>query len=104
MATRLIELSDGTLVEAQVSSDEAEPISGGFAKRVDGTFERIKPLLLKTCKPIAEAWRELSEDLSIEQAEVEIGLGFEGEGNIYVTKATASANLTVTLTIKPKAN
>lgn len=102
MATRLIRLEDGTLIEAQVPDDEAEQISGGLAKRVDATFEKIKPLLLKTCKPIAETWKELNQEVNIEQAEVEIGLSFEGEGNLYVTKSKASANLTVKLVLKPK--
>lgn len=103
MATRLIRLEDGTLVEAQVPADQAEQISGGLAKRVDTTFEKIKPLLLKTCKPIAESWQELNRDVTIEQAEVEIGLAFEAEGNLYVTKSTAAANLVVKLVLKPKA-
>lgn len=101
MSTRLIELEDGTLVEVQVPEGQAEQISGGFAKRVDATFDQIKPLILKTCKPIAETWQALNQDVQIEQAEVEIGLSFEGEGNLYVTRSTASANLTIRLTLKP---
>ena len=98
MATKLIELEDGTLVEAEVPDNQAQQISGGMADRVATTFEKVKPLLIKTCKPIAEAWTELSQDMEIEQAEVELGLSFEGEGNIYITKSKAGANLTVKLT------
>lgn len=103
MATQLIRLEDGTLVEAQVPDDQAQQISGGFAKKVDASFERIKPLLLKACKPIAEAWKELNQDMDIDSAEVELGIGFEGEGNLYITKAKTEANLTVKLVLKPKA-
>ncbi|NEQ99211.1 MAG: hypothetical protein F6K30_21250 [Cyanothece sp. SIO2G6] len=103
MATKLIELEDGTLVEAEVPDNQAQQISGGLADRVSTTFAKIKPLLIRTCKPIAEAWDELNQDMDIEQAEVEIGLSFEGEGNIYITKSKAGANLTVKLTLKPKA-
>ena len=102
MATKLIRLEDDILVEAEVSDDQAEQISGGLAKRVDATFEKIKPLLLKTCQPITAAWKELNQEVCIEKAEIELGFGFEGEGNLYITKSKASANLTVKLTIKSK--
>lgn len=102
MGTKLIQLDDGTLVEVQVPDDQAEQISGGFAERVDATFDKVKPLLIKACKPIAETWKELNQDVNIEQAEVEIGLGFEGEGNLYITRSVMSANLKVKLTLKPQ--
>ena len=102
VANKLIELEDGTLVEVEVPEDQAKQISGGFADRVSNTFDRIRPVLVKTCRPIAEAWQEINQDMEIEQAEVEIGLSFEGEGNLYVTKSKAGANLTVKLVLKPK--
>ena len=101
MPTKLIEL-DGALVEVEVSPDEARQISGGLADKVSGTFDKIKPMLVKACRPIVAAWQEINQDMDIEQAEIELGLGFEGEGNVYVTKAKANANLTVKLTLKPK--
>ena len=101
MPTKLIEL-DGVFVEVEVSPDQARQISGGLADKVSGTFEKIQPLLVKSCRPIVAAWKEINQDMNVEQAEVELGLGFEGEGNIYVTKAKANANLTIKLTLKPK--
>ena len=101
MSTRLIELEDGTLVEVQVPDEQVEQISGGFAKRVDATFAQSKPLIIKTCKPIAESWQILNQDVQVQKAEVEIGLSFEGEGNLYVTRSTASANLKIRLTLAP---
>ena len=102
MATKLIELQDGTLVEIEIPGDQAQQISGGFADRVEATFEKIKPLLLKTCKPIAATWKELNQEMTIDQAEIQLGLSFEAEGNLYITKSTAGANLTIKLVIKPK--
>jgi len=102
MATKLIQLDDGTLVEIQARADEVQQISGGFAERVESTFDKIRPLLVNTCRPITAAWKELSQEMHIEQAEVELGLSFEGEGNIYVTKAKTGANLVVKLTLRPK--
>lgn len=102
MGNKLIELEDGILVEVEVPSDGVQPISGGFAEKVDATFDKIRPLLVKTCRPIVAAWKELNQDTNIEQAEVEIGLSFEAEGNLYVTKSKAGANLKVKLVLKPK--
>jgi hypothetical protein len=101
MPTKLIRLEDGTLVEVEVPDDQAQPISGGFAERVDRSVDIIRPTLVKICRPIIESWAELSEGTQIDHAEVELGLSFEGEGNLYVTKAKASANLTVKLVLKP---
>ena len=103
MASKLIELEDGTLVEVEIPEGQAQQISGGFADRVSATFDKIQPLLVRICSPISAAWREINQEMDIEQAEVELGLSFEGEGNLYVTKSKAGANLTVKLVLKPKA-
>ena len=103
MTTKLIQLDDDTLIEVEAPEGQVEEISGGFAERIeDATFEKIKPLLVKACKPISEAWQEINQDLEIEQVEVELGLSFEAEGNLYVTKSKAGSNLVVKLVLKPK--
>lgn len=102
MATKLIELEDGILVEVEVPEDQAQQISSRFADKVSTTFEKLKPILIKTCRPVAAAWKELNQDMQIEQAEIEIGFCFEAEGNIYVTKAKTGSNLKVKLVLKPK--
>lgn len=102
MATRLIELEDGILVEAEVPEDEAKPISTNVIKEVKSSFAKVKPILISISRPIAEAWQEINQDMEIEQAEVEVGFNFEGEGNLYITKGKAGANLKVKLVLKPK--
>lgn len=101
MATKLIKLEDGTLIEVEVKEESARQIAGSVADKVNSTFDKIQPILVKTCRPIMAAWKELNEEMQIEQAEVEIGFSFEGEGNIYVTKAKASSNVKVKLVLKP---
>ena len=102
MPTKLIELDDSTLVEVEVPADQAQQISGGFADKVSATFDKIQPILIKTCRPIIAAWKEINQDMNIDHAEIELGFSFEGEGNLYVTKTKAGANLTVKLVLKPK--
>ncbi|WP_346294246.1 CU044_2847 family protein [Sphaerothrix gracilis] len=101
MNGKLIKLEDGTLVEVEVQEDEIQEISDRTAERVNATFDKVKPILLNACRPIADVWQELNKDMYVETAEVEIGFSFEGEGNIYITKAKASSNLKVKLVLKP---
>ena len=102
MATKLIELEDKTLVEIEMPGDQIEPIAGGVADKVNSTLKKIRPVLVNTCRPIIEAWRELDQDMNIERAEVELGLSFEGEGNVYITKAKMGANVNIKLILKPQ--
>ncbi len=101
MSTRLIRLEDDTLVEVEASPDQVQPISGGLAPKVAGTLENLEPLLVKVCRPIRSAWKEMSREMQIDSVEVEIGFSFEGEGDVYVVKAKAGANLKVKLVLKP---
>ncbi|MDJ0518747.1 MAG: CU044_2847 family protein [Trichodesmium sp. MO_231.B1] len=101
MATKLIELEDGILVEAEVPDGEAKPISTNDVKKVKSTFAQVKPILVSISRPIAEAWQEINQDMKIEQAEVEVGFNFEGEGNLYITKEKAGASFQVKLVLKP---
>jgi Trypsin-co-occurring domain 1 len=103
MASKLIELSDGVMVEAEVSPDEATQIAGGAASRVEASLDRIEPVLLSVCRPITSVWSAIT-DLQVDHIEVEIGLSFEGEGNVFLTKAKAGANLTVTLSLSRPAS
>jgi hypothetical protein len=100
MASRLIQLSDHTLVEIEVPDTQARQISGGVAEKVDAALDKINPMLLRICRPIAEAWRDLNRDFQIEEANIELGLSFEMEGNVYITKSKAEANLTILLKMK----
>lgn len=101
MATRLIQLSDGILVEVEVEPDEAQPISGGAAKLVSSGFGKVQPMLVGMCESLASTCRELQKTAGVQSAELELGLGFEAEGNLYVTKSTGSANLTVRVVLSP---
>jgi Trypsin-co-occurring domain 1 len=105
MSTRLIRLHDGTLIEVDVVPGEAQQIAGGsIAKRVESTFDQIKPTIINVCRPIADVWRELNKDVEISQTEVEIGLSFAIEGDVYIAKSKTDANLKVKLIIKPKSS
>ena len=101
-AEKLIKLEDDTLIEVEVSADQAQPMSGGLASKVNTTFDKIRPVLINICRPVVETWNEINQEMDIEQAEIELGLSFEGEGNLFVTKSKAGANLTIKLVLIPK--
>lgn len=100
MATRLIKLQDGTLVEVEALSSEPQQISSDQVKKVKETIRNIDSVLVAVCQPVVASWKQLKQEVNVEKAEVELGLSFEGEGNIYITKAKAGANITVKLTLK----
>ena len=102
MASKLIELEEGILVEVEVADDQVQKCAGGAADRVDQAMESIKPLIRKACQPVIEVWDELNQGLTISEAQIELGLGFAAEGGVFIAKGSASANLTITLTIVPK--
>ncbi|MBN2603376.1 MAG: hypothetical protein JXA91_04510 [Candidatus Thermoplasmatota archaeon] len=100
MGSKLNELEDGVLVEAEFFSNQMQQISGNFSRKVDTAIESIKPILMRISKPVIEACKEMDKESMVEQAEIEVGFGFEGEGNIYITKSKVGANLNIKMIIK----
>jgi len=103
MATRLIELEDGMLIEIEVPPDQARPITGGAAEKVlDATLDRITPMILKVARPVVNAWEQLNQEMHVDSADVELGFSFESEGNLYLAKASAGANIKITFSMRPQ--
>lgn len=101
MATTLIQLSDGILVEVDVRDDQARPISGGLARRVTATIEKAVPILVEVGRSITEASATAFQGGNVCQTEVELGLSFEAEGQLYIARSQAAANLVVRMSIRP---
>lgn len=101
MATTLIQLADGILVEVDVSDDQARPISGGVARRVTATLEKAIPILAEVGRSVAEVSATAFQGGNVCQAEVELGLSFEAEGKLYIARSQAAANLVVRMSIRP---
>lgn len=100
MGSKLIELEDGLLIEAEVPPNQMQEISGSFSRKVDTAISSIKPILMKISRPVIDACKEIGKESMIEKAEIDIGFGFEGEGNIYITKSKVGSNLNIKITIK----
>ncbi|KOV74656.1 hypothetical protein ADL00_02300 [Streptomyces sp. AS58] len=98
--SRLIELSDGALVEVESQGGEIELVSAGLASRVDRAADQIGPLLERICRPIRAYLDDGGEAGGAREAEVEIAIGFEGEGNAYLARAKSSAALVVRIRLE----
>ncbi len=101
MSSQLIQLQDGVFVEVEVPAARSRQLSGSFADKVNANIDKIKPILTNVTQPILATWKEINQDMLVEQAEVELGLSFDIEGNLYITKATVAANITIKLVLKP---
>lgn len=102
MPTKLIELSDGLLVEVEAEDDAVQQIAAGAADRVDRALDGAQSLLKKAVQPVVSVWDELNRDLAIEKVEIQLALGFEAEGNLFVARGTGNANINFKLIVSPK--
>lgn len=102
MGSHMIQLSDGTYVEVEVSSDRVREVSGSTAERVAASFEDLRPLVLRVCEPLRSLWTDLRRQIEVDSLEVELGISFEAEGNMFVTRATAAANMTLRISFTPR--
>lgn len=104
MATELIKLRDGLLVEVCSNPDDTpKQIAASAAELAEGAMDQARELLLKAVQPLASVWGELNRDLTIDEVEIELGLGFEASGKLFIVQGTGSANLRFTLKVRPKA-
>ena len=101
MPTKLIELSDGLLVEVEAEDDTVQQIAAGAADRVDQALDGVQGLLKKAVQPVVSVWDELNRDLAIEKVEIQLALGFEAEGNLFVARGTGKANINFKLIVSP---
>ena len=96
--SRLIETSDGILIE--VETEDYEKCVAGSAKKVEKGLEQIGPLLVKACDTMKDFWREQVEGVDIDQVQIQFGLNFDAGGNVYIAQAKAGASVSVTATLK----
>jgi hypothetical protein len=97
----LLQLEDGTLVEAWAPGAHTERISGGLARIVASGMDRLAPAVVAAARSVLTACDALSNERKVEELELELGLGFEAEGNVYVTRSMATANVVVRLKFRP---
>lgn len=102
MARKLLELDteDGgtILVAVDVPESAVAPVSLNAElpiERVERTFDSVKDLIVRGCRPLTQAFRQLHEETQAVNAEVEFGINFTAKGNIYLVESTGQASLKI---------
>lgn len=87
MSRKIIEFEDGLLVEVEVPSNRVAQISRNTTHtQVNNAIDTIRPVLLKACRPIVSVSNELNQEISINNADVELQLGFSLEVYVFLAK------------------
>ena len=101
MATKLIRLDGGLLVEVETEEGAPQRIAASGAKKVDRALDQVQDLLRKSVKPVTAIWGELNRDLTIEKVEISLALGFEAQGNVFIARGSGTANVGFKMTVRP---
>ncbi len=105
MARKLLEMDagDGTtiLVAVEIPEEAVADVDkfGDIAiEKVEQSFEAVKDLIVRGCRPLTEAFETLYKEGKATSAEAEFGVNFTGKGNIYLMEASGGASLKIKVT------
>jgi len=102
VASRLIRLNDGVLVEVDAPGQAFENMAAGAAPQItDAAVTTAAGTVVKVCDALADAVRSISANVKVTNVEAEVGLSFEVEGNLYIAKGKGSASITVKVSMGP---
>lgn len=97
---RVIQLKDGLEIEVEVREDESMEIS--TQKKVDSAIDNIQSILKKVMKPVANTYKELNKEVSMESVKVSVGIKISAEGNFIIAKSNIGAHIQVEMLLKAK--
>ncbi|QSJ15686.1 hypothetical protein JYQ62_28365 [Nostoc sp. UHCC 0702] len=107
MARKLLELNTedgGTILVAVELPDTAvvrvAPTGELPVEKVEASFDAVRDLIIRGCRPITKAFRTLQQESQPVSAEVEFGVNFTAKGSVYVVESTGQASLKVKITWK----
>lgn len=113
MARKLIELDAGDGGTILVAVDVLEASVGRVSttgelaiEKVDRSFDAVKDLIVRGCRPITQAFKVLQDESQPVKAEVEFGLNFTAKGSVYIVESTGQASLKVKISwnLEPEEN
>lgn len=107
MARKLLELDTGDGGTILVAVDVPEASVGRVSapgelpiEKVDRSFDAVKDLIVRGCRPITKAFQTLQQESQPVSAEVEFGVNFTAKGSVYVVESSGQASLKVKITWK----
>lgn len=93
----------GPLVEVEVDTSLAVQAANlGEILEVKKTFDTISDFLQRVTLPFTEAWRQLSSEVEIKEADLKITVGISASGNFFLAKGTTEANLELSIKFTPR--
>lgn len=105
MARKLLELNTedgGTILVAveipEVSVGRVAAPGELPMEKVEGSFDAIKDLIVRGCRPITKAFQILQQESQPVSGEVEFGVNFTTKGSVYVVESSGQASLKVKIT------
>jgi hypothetical protein len=105
MVRKLIELDTGDGSSILVAVDTQESAVGRVSptgelpiEKVDRSFDAVKDVIIRGCRPITQAFKVLQNESQPVNAEVEFGINFTAKGSVYVVESTGQALLRVKIT------
>ena len=103
MATELIEIENGFLVEVQSDDDGFQQVvASDLSGKVQEGLAGSKVIISETINNFVEVWGEVSDKVTVDSAEIELGLGFAAKGKLFIVQGDAKANLKIKIKIKEK--
>ncbi|MGH8001575.1 MAG: CU044_2847 family protein [Brasilonema sp.] len=100
MARKLIELEAGDSSTILVAIDVPDASVGRVSTtgelpidKVDRSFDAVKDLIVRGCRPITQAFKTLQNESQPVRAEVEFGVNFTAKGSVYIVESTGQASL-----------
>jgi hypothetical protein len=104
MARKLIEMranDTNVLVAVAVPEAAVGPVSRPgeeIIEKIDQQFDNVKDLIIRSCRPLTEAFKTLSAEGQTVSAEAEFGINFTLKGNIYLVETSGEASLKIKVT------
>ena len=93
----------GVLIEVEVDTAQAvKAASRGDVWDVQKSFGAVSDFLRKVVLPFTETWRELSREITMNEATVKLSVGITAGGNFFLAKGESSANFELELKFTPK--
>ncbi|MEQ8542089.1 MAG: CU044_2847 family protein [Coleofasciculus sp. D1-CHI-01] len=107
MAQQLLELDTDDGGTILVAVDVSESAVGQVAtpgeppiKKLDRSFNIIQALIVRGCRPLTKAFKQLHQETQATDAEVEFGINFTTKGNVYLVESSGTATLKVKVSWK----
>lgn len=87
----MVKLSRVAVEVPEVSVGRVAAPSDVAIEKVDRSFDTVRDLIIRGCRPITQAFKALQKESQPAFAEAEFGINFTAKGSVYVVESTGQA-------------